>query len=673
MCMRLRGHSAKHDRRRWPFWLLGLHLLCSGAWAPPSLALEDLAATARPNVLIIVADDLGFSDIGAFGSSDIRTPHLDELASRSLRLANFHALPTCAPTRAMLLTGVDNHIAGIGSQVISEDQRGQPGYEGFLNNRVVTVAELLRDRGYRTYHSGKWHLGSRPEYGPQARGFQDSFALLPGGASHFADSRPLHPAEPTTYVDNGSVVPELPADFYSTRHYTDRLLGWLERDADSEQPFFAYLAYTAPHDPLHAPPDYIARYQGKYDEGYEVLREHRFAGLKAAGLIPEAQALPPWPWFIPRWSSLTEEQRALSRRDMEIYAAMIEYMDEQIGRVLALLQEQGRLDNTLILFMSDNGANGAPAKVYPAHTRKFHATFDNSLSNRGASGSFASTGPGWATASTAAFSLFKFFLNEGGIRTIAMIKPLQSVSEPGVSHVFTHVRDVLPTVLDVTGFSHPALVDEQLALPQGRSLLPLLQGEPAGLAPASPVGYEVHGARAYIDGNWKAMQVPIGLGSGKWQLFNLAVDPAEQMDLSAMHPQRMAAMREAHALYERDHGVIYSPPKAVAQGVQVFYLLLGLSAVLLVWMLFRQQSLDQSLCRARFSALCKVTLLVGLLLPWRDMALLGLLVLTVVELLLYCHQLSRWQLLQKVLLVLLLLAALFLARGAGVVLFLRDY
>lgn len=645
----------------------------SAVGAAPAAQSEPAAVNTRPNVLIIVADDLGFTDIGAFGGFDIATPNLDALAHSGLRLSNFHTLPTCAPTRAVLLTGVDNHIAGIGSQVIADAQRGQPGYEGYLSDRVATIAEILGENGYRTYHSGKWHLGASPEHGPMTRGFQDAFALLPGGASHFADGRPLHPGEPTIYLDNDERVAALPADFYSTRYYTDRLVDWLMRDAHHQAPFFAYLAYTAPHDPLHAPSDYIAKYQGRYDEGYEVLRAQRFAALKVRGIIAETQTLPPWPWFIPRWAALTEQQRAISRRDMEIYAAMIDYMDEQIGRVLNLLRAQNRLDNTLILFMSDNGANGAPVKVYPEHTREFHAGFDNSLSNRGASGSFVSTGAGWATASTAAFRRFKFFLNEGGIRTIAMIKPPNAVNT-GVAHEFTHVRDILPTVLDLTGLTHPATGNKHLVLPQGRSLMPLLIGRAKALAPLQPVGYEVHGARAYIDGDWKALQVPIGLGSGQWLLFNLANDPAELTNVGSEYPKLLANMREAQRQYERNSGVIYSPPKAVAVGTRLFYILLALAAGLALWLSQAQFSEGQPRGLMLLLAMLKLALFAGLLSAWREWALQTLLALTLLEILLHWRQIRRWPfLIARLVLPILLLAALGLARGMGIMLFLQEY
>lgn len=537
--------------------------------------------TRLPNILFIVADDLGYSDIGAFGARDIRTPNIDSLAAEGVRLSNFHTLPTCAPTRSVLLTGADNHQSGIGSQVLTEAQRGKPGYEGYLNERVVTLAEVLKDKGYRTYMSGKWHLGTELDRGPAARGFDESFALLPGGASHYADARPLHPAEPTVYNRNGKVVDSLPADFYSSRTYTELLLNWLQRDASQPSPFFAYLAYTAPHDPLQAPADYVARYKGAYDDGYEALRERRFDQLKAEGLIPADQPLPPWPKAVPHWNELSAEEQRASSRDMEIYAAMVDYMDEQIGRVLETLQQQGQLDNTLILFMSDNGANGAPSKIYETHTSDYHASFDNSLDNRGAPGSFVSMGAGWATASTAAFKLFKVFLNEGGIRTPAIVVPPGGLAQGRASSELVHVRDIVPSVLALVGAEHPAVHDSELAPLLGRALLPMLT-EGSALPPAAPIGYELHGARAYVENGWKALNTPMPIGPGRWQLFDLNSDPAESADLAGDYPQRLAEMKAKQAKYERDNGVIYAPPSGIEAVQQSYRILLGAAPVLVV-------------------------------------------------------------------------------------------
>ncbi len=243
----------------------------------------------RPNILLIVADDLGYSDIGPFGA-EIATPTLDTLAREGLMLTNFHVLPTCSPTRSVLISGVDNHRAGMGTmeEIKTPGMVGHPGYVGYLNFEVAALPEVLRAAGYHTYMAGKWHLGSEEETSPYARGFEETFILVPGGGSHWSDRQPLSPPQKMIYRRNGKVVESLPDDFYSTKNYTDNLLEWIGKNHGDGRPFFAYLSYTAPHDPLHAPREYIEKYQGKYDEGWDALREKRLGKLKALGIVPEA-------------------------------------------------------------------------------------------------------------------------------------------------------------------------------------------------------------------------------------------------------------------------------------------------------------------------------------------------------------------------------------------------
>ncbi len=653
-----------------------LALCCTAVSLLAQAAATAPVSSKQPNVLVIVADDLGYTDIGAFGGSDIHTPHIDSLAEAGIRLSNFHAQPTCVPTRAEFLTGVDHHLSGFGSHVMTKEQAGQPGYEGHLNGRVVTLAEVLADQGYRTYMSGKWHLGEEPKYGPATRGFQESFTLLPGGASHYADAHAIQPSEPAIYVHNGKVVEKLPDDFYSTKDYTNWMLQWLERDRDSSQPFFAYLAYTAPHNPLQAPASYIAKYRGVYDEGYEALRDKRFKRLQALGLIGKEQKQAPWPKEVAApWAALSESEQQNSRRDMEVYAAMVDYMDEQIGRVLELLQRQGELDNTLILFFSDNGANGWPAKSYPSFTRSYYDSFDNALANRGAPGSYISQGPGWASASSAAYDRFKIFLSEGGIRTPAIIKPVGGASVGSISAEFTQVRDIVPTVLDLLNLEHPSAHDAKLALLDGRSLLPLLQGKADELAPRQGTGYELHGLRAYFDGDWKAVQTLMPLGSGQWQLFNLRNDPGETQDLARQYPERLAAMREAQAQYEQDNGVIYSPPEGMAV-VRVLYP--GLIALAFILSLGQCALALRGKSARRLVPVLMLLIKAGLLgllfSQWRDQALLLLLLFSAVELVLALRGSGRrWRFLSA--LVLLLTLALLWLLGSGQILrfALQDY
>ena len=391
----------------------------------------------RPNVLLIVADDLGYSDVGGFGG-EIPTPTLDRLAAEGVTLADFHATPNCAPTRAALLSGVDYHRAGLGTmtEVAAPNQQGKPGYEGHLNDRVTTIAELLRDAGYHTYMSGKWHLGFKdPSMRPFARGFEQTFALLAGGASHWQDNTPLIPGKPSPYARNGELLDELPDGFYSTMAYTEQMIEFIQADRSDDKPFFAYLAYTAPHNPLHAPEETIEKYRGRYDEGWDALRERRMDRQRELGLIPDGAPVGARPEWILAWDELTDEQRQQRARDMEIYAAMVDLLDQAIGRVLDNLRESGQYDNTLIVFLSDNGASRTTILDYAAlggEVAEFLEGFDNSLDNRGLPGSSTDIGPGWAYAANAPFRLMKGYVSQGGMQVPALVKLPGAMDTPPV-------------------------------------------------------------------------------------------------------------------------------------------------------------------------------------------------------------------------------------------------
>jgi arylsulfatase A-like enzyme len=516
--------------------------------------------SGRPNILLIVADDLGYSDIGAFGG-EVSTPALDALAAEGLRFSNFHVLPTCSPTRSVLLSGVDNHVAGLGTmgEALTPEMEGQPGYEGYLNFQVAALPEILREGGYRTYMSGKWHLGHEPEHIPSARGFEESFALIPGGGSHWSDRRQLSPIQPVIYRRNGELVEELPDDFYSTEYYTDTLLDWLQRDRSDTRPFFAYLAYTAPHDPLHAPQEYIDKYKGAYDQGWDVLRQERLAALKEFGAVPEDAVPFPRLASVPAWEELSPEARQVAARDMEVYAAMVDYMDEQIQRVLDQLRSTGEYDNTLIIFMSDNGANGAMPTAYPGQTQEFLASFDNSLENRGLPDSYIETGPGWAQASMAPSRMFKGFVSEGGVRAPLVVKfPGTTLGPAAMNHSFFHVRDILPTLLEAAALEAPSQMGgREVVAPQGSSVLGMFAGEvQTPYAAAAEVGYEMFGLRSYFVGSWKILWMPPPFGPGEWQLYDLSQDPGETNDLAEDFPGRVADMIARWEQYKVDNGVL---------------------------------------------------------------------------------------------------------------------
>jgi arylsulfatase A-like enzyme len=523
----------------------------------------------RPNFLVIVADDLGFSDVGAFGG-EIATPHLDRLAHDGLRLTDFHSAATCSPTRAMLLSGTDHHIAGIGTmaEAMGPRHEGRPGYEGYLNFDVVPVMELLRDAGYLTLMSGKWHLGLTRETSPWARGFTRSFSLLPGAANHFASSPdtrsdPPQPKLKTIYVEDDRAIPELPPDFYSSDGFTDKLLEYLGERQDKSQPFFAYLAFTAPHWPLQAPDDLIAKYRGRYDSGPEALRTERLARLGALGLCRPDVVPHPIVARTAEWAQLSPKERRVSARSMEVYAAMVERMDWNIGRVVAALTKSGELDDTFILFLSDNGAEGVLLEAAPLFGDRFmqHIArhYDNRLENIGRPNSFVWYGPRWAQAATAPSRLYKTFTTEGGIRVVSFIRYPAVARRQGIGEAFSTVMDVAPTLLDLAGVSHPGTEyrGRSVAVMRGRSMLPYLNGETEAVHAADEaVGWELFGRFGIRRGTWKAVRIPPPNGPGAWQLYDLARDPGETDDLAESHPDELAELLRLWEEYVASTGTL---------------------------------------------------------------------------------------------------------------------
>ena len=514
------------------------------------------ATPGRPNVLIIVADDLGFSDLGAFGG-EIDTPNLDALAREGLRLTDFHAAATCSPTRAMLLSGVDHHVAGIGSmaELLVDEQKGQPGYEGYLNDRVVAFPQLLQQAGYHTYMAGKWHLGLTPERSPTARGFERSFALLRGADDHYAQpwSTKLDPQQPY-YREDGELV-TLPADFYSSNFYADKLVSYLKAGQGDGKPFLAYLTFTAPHWPLQAPAEVVAKYEHRYDAGYEAIRAERITRQKALGILPKdfqpAAALSLWP----KWRRLSPAQQQQESRRMAVYAAMVDLLDQNVGKVIRQLKASGQYDNTVILFMSDNGSEGAYVGARGSAVPR-----DNSLGNVGRANSYVSYGPNWAQVSALPFNLFKGFAYEGGTTVPAIVRFPAHLAQGAVTAAPAHVTDIAPTVLALAGVTQPKQFGgRNVAALQGRSLLPLLQGQQANVHPSFDQGWELFGSKAYRKGDWKIVQTASPLGTGGWQLFNLKLDRAEQVDLATQHPDKVAELTAGYEAYARANGVLDVP------------------------------------------------------------------------------------------------------------------
>jgi arylsulfatase len=457
-------------------------------------------------------------------------------------------------------------------EVAADNQKGVPAYQGFLRDDVVTLAEMLRDVGYHTSMAGKWHLGHDARNLPGGRGFERSFALLNGAASHWADQTALIPGSRTHYTENDQPVDELPADFYSTTVYTDRIIDSIDESAADDRPFFAYLSYTAPHNPLHAPDEAIEQYRGLYDAGWDALAAQRAGRLRELGLLGESQIPRPRPEWVLAWDELTTEQQAARSRDMEVYAGMIDYMDQSIGRVLQLLREIDEYDNTLIVFMSDNGPSKTAILDYIAlggEAAEFFGNFDNSLENRGRPGSSTDIGPGWAYASATPLRLFKGYVAQGGIRVPLIVKPAGSLGQAQRVDTVVHVMDLMPTILELAGVRQPAQWHGVDVAPiQGRSLVELLEGGHHPSWMERGLGWEAYGMDAYRRGPWKVLRLPPPFGNGDWQLYNLAEDPGEVRDVAAEHPDLVAELELGWTAYAEANGVIHpETPVAYARPV----------------------------------------------------------------------------------------------------------
>ncbi|KAI1334552.1 alkaline phosphatase-like protein [Xylariaceae sp. FL0016] len=560
-----------------------------------------MAPPKRPNFLVIVADDLGFSDCGCFGS-EIATPAIDSLAAAAgaLRFTSFHVAAACSPTRSMLMSGTDHHIAGLGQLQeqtrFSPAHQGQPGHEGYLHERVVALPELLQEGGYLTMMSGKWHLGLKPEHFPKQRGFTKSFALLPGCANHYGwEPQYENPAEEpyrffrsatrALHVEDAKYVEKLPEDWYSSDGYADKLLSYLSQrtDAEKEQPFLAYLPFSAPHWPLQAPPESVKKYEGRYADGPEVLREKRLEKLKELGLV-DRDAKPHPVVATDReqeiWEKLPDDVRAKSARAMETYAAMVDRMDWNIGRVLDYLRESGEYEDTFVLFMSDNGAEGASYEAIPlvgddimGHIAKY---YDNSFDNIGRGNSFVWYGCRWAQAATAPSRLYKMFSTEGGCRVPLVVKPptgYQSAESGQITNAYCTVMDIVPTILDLAGIKHPGTQykGREIAAVRGKSWQQFLRAiaQSGAIArgqernellaihpPEHVTGFECNGSGALRRGDWKITYVPAPKGPQRWELFNIKSDPGETNDLSEAEPTIFEELLALWEEYKKDVGVV---------------------------------------------------------------------------------------------------------------------
>ena len=525
----------------------------------------------RPNIILILADDMGFSDLGCYGS-EIDTPNLDSMARDGIRFTQMYNMARCCPTRASLLTGLYPHQAGVGHMV---SDYGVPEYQGYLNQNCATIAEVLKTNGYRTQMSGKWHVGGdypirNPESAtpgddkhptPPQRGFDHYWGTLTGGGSFFA---------PHTLMDGDNPITVDRDDFYYTDEIAKHAASMIEQSVADGEPFFSYVAFTAPHWPLHAPKEDIEKYRGVYDAGWDKLRTSRYSKLKDLGILDESWELAPRDNDSTSWEE-AEHQEWESLR-MAVYAAQIDKLDQGVGKVLNALDSTGVRDNTLVIFLSDNG--GCAEFLAEDTSKPDPVEFDTPMWNGepmqignisdidpGPADTFQSYDLPWANASNTPFRLHKRWVHEGGISTPAIIswpdqiKSAKLVTEP------SHIVDIAATIYDVSGTEYPEEVGGRVINHlEGHSLQPAITNEV--WERPTPIFWEHEGNRAVRNGDWKL----VSEGNTIWELYNMKVDRTELNDLSAERPDLVSKMIEMYEEWAERVGALPWPviPKVTA-------------------------------------------------------------------------------------------------------------
>ncbi|MFL2554687.1 MAG: sulfatase-like hydrolase/transferase [Candidatus Rariloculaceae bacterium] len=499
----------------------------------------------RPNILFIVADDLGFTDLGAFGS-EIPTPNIDELAFQGVRLTNFHTSYTCQATRVMMMasTGVSGALE-LRPPMASRERANR------LSLNWAILPELLQEAGYETYMTGKWDLGLEDGYTPATRGFDRSFVQVGASASYFAEV--LWGNYSLYELDGERVEYEaLPDDFYATNYYTDKMIEFIKAN-EGAAPWFAYVPYTAPHWPLQVPEESLSRFAGSYDAGYDALREERVARAGELGVIPGGATLVDFTSLAPRWDELTDEQQQRYARTQELYAAMVENLDINVGRLIDLLRTSGQLENTVIVFTSDHGAStaefGHTAGLVPWQGGPIVPDFiDNRFDNWGRQNSFVDHGLGFGEAASAPLEGAKGNLSEGGLRAASFVYYPAAVSGGVVNGSFMTILDILPTFLEIAESEHPGAGEykgRQINGIRGRSFWPHMTGVSDTVhLPGDTVGWSQGERGALIRGDYKIINVPPGRSVEKtvWQLYDISTDPGERDDLAIEMPDLVLDM-----------------------------------------------------------------------------------------------------------------------------------
>lgn len=513
------------------------------------LCFEIEAQKRRPNIVLIMSDDMGYSDIGAFGG-EVKTPNLDRLAEKGLRFTQFYNAARCCPTRASLMTGCYPHQAGIGHMTNPPSNAqghnyGLPEYQGYLNSNTVTIAEVLKDAGYTTLMTGKWHLGYfGKDKWPLQRGFDKFYGIIAGASNFF---NPIAPRGLT--LGNESVLPE-GEEYYTTDAFTDYAIRFMEetRREDSKKPFFLYLAYTAPHWPLHAPQEDIEKYKGRYSEGWSSLRQERYARMKQMGIIDPAWELSPQD--SREWNSLSEEKKVEMDLRRAIYSAMIDRMDQNIGRVVSSLETMGILDNTVIIFLNDNGACAEFSELGSGPKEQLETK----------EGYVLSYGKAWANASNTPYREYKHWVHEGGISSPFIVHwpagVAPALNGQVISNNYAFLPDIMATCVDLAEASYPSVYGGKNIVPKsGQSMVPVLQGENRPIH-EEPIFWEHEGNRAVRLGKYKLVSKWEEDRQDNWELYDMEKDRTEMHDLAGVLPEIVEKLSDSYVEWAQKNNVL---------------------------------------------------------------------------------------------------------------------
>ena len=573
------------NRILFPFLILtGVHAVVNGQGDTTAL---------KPNIVLILVDDSGLMDFGAFGG-EARTPNIDRLANGGLMFTNMHASPVCSPSRAMLLTGTDSHLAGVANlpEMLPEEYQSIRGYEGVLNRRVQTIATRLKEADYNTYATGKWHLGHDEHTLPTKRGFDRSFILGGSGASNY-NNRGYLPMKPVAHWYADGAETELPEDFYSSKTYIDKTIAFHEEEVHKDKPFFSYIAFQAIHTPIQAPKEFVEPYMDTYKDGWHKLREKRFEKAKEMGIIPgNAKLTDIFPDFK-KWDDLSPKEQKSYVTTMAVTAGMIEAMDYHIGRYLDYLTQEGLTENTIFIITSDNGPDGAEYRTgLPwAYSHGYHRDFEE----KGGKNFFGYLGPEIANALSSPFSYFKYYTGEGGLRVPLIING-KNLPKNARTNEFCFFTDIAPTIYDLAGI--PTSANEGYNPITGKSMLPHIMDFTIPVYNANEgVGLEAASSSAYFLNGFKIVKNNIPLGDNEWHMYNLQIDPAESNDIAQLQPDLFQKMLAEYEAYERSMGVVAMPKGYSAAGTvaiksyrKIFmnwspYLLLVLASItgILIW------------------------------------------------------------------------------------------